>query len=618
MRVLIPNLSAQDTQDEEILKQAVIDSYNDLFEQLNTEYGTFFAGLTPPLTVNNIVTFYRGIRAIMDDGTQGIPKPRYFRLPLDEPEFVINMDTRTITVPKVFSDYGFGVKGDANAEVVFFKCDRYYDGVDLGAMTPNITDNNDPTTYNCVVQWQNLASGEAGNSQVILADTEEDSIIFGWMITNKMTSRPGTIEFAVRWTQMANGTITYSISTQKASCAVKSTIDLDYDTLGVDNVADIIYTRPFYSGIINSMKGSSPQVTTGLTAAIRNLVPFVEPTAVDELDPGYEDYLAAKEEYDELVEQYPDGTLELTVAASSPDGHDIVFQWYNGENIIHGATEASYTVVAPGEYYVKIGNDGTADGVGIRYVTSETVTVPAPDQIKFESQNWFGMGTYSDNVAEHTLGVEVKNVKGENPNGSLKYIWKRAAMISNQNTEIKLADITDASYEVVNGANDATYLPPVGDEAYYKCEVVNKLNNTSSNVLNTAEPAVIRAIPVAPESVTIIFDSENQMLKVQSINWGGAPATYHPNEIRYEWGSLADGTYSSSVGYGDTYKNFSVAGLSLKNGATWDSDFYCKVQHVVFRNNNGGQEKQSAQKTSGLLTLHIRLDENNQVTVVGN
>lgn len=601
MRVILPT-PAEASEDE--LKQAVVEAYNDLFEELNTNYGTFFQTLNPPLTVKNIVTFYRGIRAIIDGG-QNLPHNKFFRLPLDEPPFVINMDTRVITVPSVFQTNGFGVKGDANAEIVFFECDRYYDGVDLGAMIPGLLADGDPSKCNCVVQWQNVVSNEAGNSSVILADILDDKLIFGWMITAKMTSRPGTIRFAVRWTQLKDDEIVYSISTQEASCQVKSTIDLDYDTLGIDSVEDIIYTRPFYSGIINSMAGSSPQVTKGLSTATRNL---------EAIDPEDTEMAA---EYP--VATYPDGVLKLEVAATSPDGKPIVFQWFNGDSIINGATEDTYIVTAPGHYYVKIGNDGTADGVGIRYVTSESITVPAPDQIKFDSTNWFGSGTYSDGDAGHKPTVLVVNDKGNTPNGTVVYTWKKANMlkvVDDVTTVVPVAELTDASYEVVNGANEASYQPPVGTEAYYKCEVVNKLNNTSSNIIKTADPAVIRAVPAAPIGVNIEFDQANQVLKVISINWGDAPAKYHPDEIRYEWGSLADGTYSNSIGYGDRYKNFSVAGLTLKNGQTWSSDFYCRVQHVVYRNNNGGQEKQSGLTTSGLVTLNIRVDANNQVTVV--
>ena len=55
--------------------------------------------------------------------------PYFLRLPLDEPFFEINANTRGITVPGELSQ--IGVVGDKLAEILFFKIDRYYDAVDL-------------------------------------------------------------------------------------------------------------------------------------------------------------------------------------------------------------------------------------------------------------------------------------------------------------------------------------------------------------------------------------------------------------------------------------------------------------------------------------------------------
>jgi hypothetical protein len=55
--------------------------------------------------------------------------PYFLRLPLDEPFFEINANTRGITVPGELSQVA--VVGDKLAEIVFFRIDRYYDAVDL-------------------------------------------------------------------------------------------------------------------------------------------------------------------------------------------------------------------------------------------------------------------------------------------------------------------------------------------------------------------------------------------------------------------------------------------------------------------------------------------------------
>ena len=54
----------------------------------------------------------------------------YYRIPSDEPVYEINLDTRTVEVPEFLS-----VLDDHNAEVVWFKVDRFFDDVDLFGAT---------------------------------------------------------------------------------------------------------------------------------------------------------------------------------------------------------------------------------------------------------------------------------------------------------------------------------------------------------------------------------------------------------------------------------------------------------------------------------------------------
>jgi hypothetical protein len=64
MRVIVPNISAEEgaqLTDEQLLQKAVADKYATLFADLNTEYRDLFASQTPPLTVDNLVTYYRGL-----------------------------------------------------------------------------------------------------------------------------------------------------------------------------------------------------------------------------------------------------------------------------------------------------------------------------------------------------------------------------------------------------------------------------------------------------------------------------------------------------------------------------------------------------------------------------
>ena len=52
---------------------------------------------------------------------------KYTILPLDEEPFVIDANTRTITVPKSFKTNGISVQGDEAAETIYFIIDRFFD-----------------------------------------------------------------------------------------------------------------------------------------------------------------------------------------------------------------------------------------------------------------------------------------------------------------------------------------------------------------------------------------------------------------------------------------------------------------------------------------------------------
>ncbi len=151
--------------------------------------------------------------------------PYFLRLPLDEPFFEINANTRTITVPSALSR--IGVVGDKYAEIVFFKIDRYFDAIDLD-------------TRHIYIEWE--APGENGQtvkgvSRDFLRDTqsEKDKIIFGWLIDDTLTAHAGTIRFAVRFVEwitnedsaVASTDLAYSFSSLPAQISVVDSLNYD-------------------------------------------------------------------------------------------------------------------------------------------------------------------------------------------------------------------------------------------------------------------------------------------------------------------------------------------------------------------------------------------------------
>lgn len=107
-------------------------------------------------------------------------------LPLDEPHFEINANTRAIIIPADFKKNGIAVQGDDLAEVVYFKVDRYYDAVDLNAC-------------DIYVQWELPKDKIKGVSPVQIKDisSQPGKLIFGWPISSAITKSSGALKFSV-------------------------------------------------------------------------------------------------------------------------------------------------------------------------------------------------------------------------------------------------------------------------------------------------------------------------------------------------------------------------------------------------------------------------------------
>ena len=141
----------------------------------------------------------------------------YTTLPSDEPRFIIDANSRTITIPVEFQF--LGVKNDHNAETVYFEIDRYFDDEDLSQHT-------------CVVQFANKNnSNDGGIYPVTTMDTTsvDGKIIFGWEIKSDATSLVGDIYFSVRFYSI-NSTdyiFTYNFNTLTAKSVILDTLDVD-------------------------------------------------------------------------------------------------------------------------------------------------------------------------------------------------------------------------------------------------------------------------------------------------------------------------------------------------------------------------------------------------------
>lgn len=118
------------------------------------------------------------------------------QVPSDEPRFVIDSNTRKITVPNEFKF--LAVKNDANAEKIYFEIDRYFDSEDLSNHTIAVQYSDASTLCD-----DNAIVGIDAVTDIDLT-TEPGKILFRWTIKHEVTFKATDIAFAIRFYTVGN------------------------------------------------------------------------------------------------------------------------------------------------------------------------------------------------------------------------------------------------------------------------------------------------------------------------------------------------------------------------------------------------------------------------------
>lgn len=591
-----------------VITEQFKEAYKTLFDELQRVIGSEDVSIQE----GSLATYFAALQSAQKSGLNISNK--FFRLPLEEPTFDVDMDSRTITVPTIFKNYGLGVQGDTRAEIVFFKVPRYYDVMDLN---PNM----DSVGSAWVVQWQNTNNKivKSGNSPVVFTDAASEEVqkpdgtvetieyvLLGWVITNEMTESSGNLEFALRFyttepsSDGSGNVVTYSIATQKAGCPIKGSLDLDIKDIVYDNdLENLIRNRPIYSGVINSMDGAAPTITLNLDNSHEY-----------ELSTDEENYSA----YEVLEDSdgnplYPDGIRTFTVEGESPDGGTVVYRWYRGREQLQDVLEKvveedpTYTAVTAGTYFAQIGN--YKPETGTRWINSNTVTIPAAADLKYGDVTLFPTMMYSLGASPNEEQQGYKNsltfdVTGYARPEHVKYTW------------------TVDGQKVTEGVSGNTYVPPVDLEGTISCSAINYRNNTHSEPLVVSTPCTLRAWPDKPTAVNLEFVQTPGVI-------GGAitasvqfpPESPSSKEGRdKEWNIIwtreqdIDGATDS---HQLAQKTLSIsATFAVPTKQTYNTYTYrCKVNHEVFKNTalyKAGEPVQSK-------AIIIKVDKSGEITV---
>lgn len=235
---------------------------------------------------------------------------KYVLMPMNgvgEESFLVDLNSRTITVPTAFSKIG-GVQADQMAELLIFSADRYFDYMDLA----------NTLIY---VQWQLPdAKHTTGATEITMIDleTEPGKIRFAWPLHDIITEHSGVVRFSIRFFLFDNeNKLSYSLNTLEANLIIKPALDpsskIDPEETG----------GLFEKAIINSLFSNS------------GLVPPVYPSFEEpgmEMTIGAEDFVRYLSEADEgkktrVAKLGDDDALEMKAQAVVADSGILTYMW---------------------------------------------------------------------------------------------------------------------------------------------------------------------------------------------------------------------------------------------------------------------------------------------------
>ena len=588
-------------------------AYDELFARMQEYSGK---------PVNDIHSYLYALDGLMKEMSTKLNANTYnlLRLPLTEPVFEINPDTREITVPKQFKENGLTIQGDKLAEIVWFKMPRFFDLTDFYNFKNDGTKtNSDFEDYHTYIEWYNpsakLDEHVRGVDLAYAMTCDEEYIYFGWPLADKVSGEAGTIQFTVRFLGVNEGEIKFNFSTRIQSCVIKTTLNFNLlsGQFKADSWEDLIYSRPVYSGVVNSIESPAPIILEGLVDGYQDLEPYTVHYEA-EGEPGTTGY---KEAHDEI--EYK---LALNVKAAAPnsanDTQELVFVWYHqvdamtglgqvpasvaetaietsalsGDDAMgyHTAAQSTYTVNKVGRYTVQIGNTLSSGGAGedkrTRYVYTGVVEVPAPTVPILDNSGIVTRG-YTDTVYRNQYSGEVlynetilttsisNAVEGDTPH----YQWKRRYVKSKENGQFV--------YETVNvpaekGGNTNSINPD--QEGNYWVEVYTSRNKADSKVVESSI-ADIRKPPQSfgglTGSLTLTYNDANHIF-VANLNQENIA-----HKVKYIWyySPLEGRTGSDNIPSFTQLQVGGSNGVKLNNNTYEVSKagyYYAEAYEVVF------------------------------------
>lgn len=156
----------------------------------------------------------------------------YYRIPVGEPIYKIDLNTRTVEAPKFLS-----VLMDNNAEVIWFEVNRFYDDVDLFGAT-------------CYIQYKNALNEQFICLTIpqVIPEAEHDKMYIPWPVSVAATRAVGKVIFSFQFFKLSEDKqrVYYSINTKPATSNVLNGLHVN----PLDSIEDDSGINPQYSELM--------------------------------------------------------------------------------------------------------------------------------------------------------------------------------------------------------------------------------------------------------------------------------------------------------------------------------------------------------------------------------
>lgn len=296
--------------------------YAELYDKATKALNTYGSEKFKNATIQNIDQYFACLLELARIEEVEKMDPIFTILPAQEGRFVIDANTRTITPPsdvnkrpQFGANTNVAVQGDEISEILYFEIDRYFDAMDLANM-------------DIIIQWRPAGSDTSSLSAIYKKSVTlaPGKIVFGWPITNEITSHVGKIEYSIRFYrrgQDANGadTLIYSFSTLTHTINIQEALNFkltDEVLLGrIVNKNDRIY-----SNLRNSTIAGSYDIAIPALEGYYIITADKDPVKLDD---------EANKEYDLYNEN--NERLSFVVKATIPKDVDGNIQMISGSGI---------------------------------------------------------------------------------------------------------------------------------------------------------------------------------------------------------------------------------------------------------------------------------------------